>query len=59
MALKTVGQGNEYVTTVMRVQGDKSKLPISSRSANMPKEAAYKIVKEGGEVVASGQFEYG
>lgn len=53
------GKGNEMVADLSRIRGSKSKLPISPKDNNRPKEPTYKIVKKDGEVVKQGQFEYG
>lgn len=56
-----MGIGKEEVTDLSRLQGTRSKFPMSRElgSSNQPKEPSYKIVKMDGEVVTSGSFEYG
>lgn len=53
------GQGGECVSGLRRVEGRETSVPLSAGTADLPKEPSYRIVKEDGEVVASGSFEYG
>ncbi len=53
------GKGGEIVSDLSRIQGNKSKIPMSAKNSSRPKEPTYKIVKKDGEVARQGQFEYG
>ncbi|MFA6239584.1 MAG: hypothetical protein WC655_01570 [Candidatus Hydrogenedentales bacterium] len=53
------GMGDEMVSGLARIRGNKSKLPLSAKDSSRPKEPTYKIVKKDGEVAQQGQFEYG
>ncbi|MFA6239587.1 MAG: hypothetical protein WC655_01585 [Candidatus Hydrogenedentales bacterium] len=53
------GKGGEMVSDLSRIQGNKSKIPMSAKNGSRPKEPTYKIVKKDGEVAKQGQFEYG
>ena len=55
------GKGKEFVTNLLHISGDKTKLNRSKIRGreHYPKEPSYRIVKSDGEVVASGSFEYG
>ncbi len=44
---------------VQHIVGAKTKLPLSTRERNRPKEPSYKITKADGEIVAQGTFKYG
>ena len=58
--LTIVGAGREVITELERVSGDgPSSIEMSARYTTRPKEAAYRITKPDGEIVASGSFEYG
>jgi hypothetical protein len=64
VSFKVQGVGNEVVSNLLlaRKPGSletKSGVELSSKSRNYPKEPEYKILKKGGELVASGTFEYG
>ena len=61
ISFNVAGVANEILTDVARISGDKSIIPRSSirGKENLPKEPSYKIITPGGEVVATGSFEYG
>jgi hypothetical protein len=53
------GAAKEKVIDLIRLNGDKSRIPLSKVEKNRPAEAAFKVMKDGGELVAEGHFEYG
>jgi hypothetical protein len=57
--LELRGRGDEMVSELTRIRGNKTRIPMSGNSVNRPKEPTFKVVKEDGEVVRQGQFEYG
>lgn len=59
LMLQVQGKGKEELTEVRRIEGNKTRIPLSSEEPGRPKEPTYKIVKSDGEVVAAGSFEYG
>lgn len=59
LSFVVTGQANEQVSDLLRIEGDKSRIPRSERVKARPKEAAYKITDAADRVVSSGKFEYG
>ena len=61
MNLDILGSGRDVVYDVMHVSGDKTTIPRSAKPgrADYPREPAFRIVTSEGEVVHSGNFEYG
>lgn len=59
LAFNARGTGMEVVTNLARVSGNKTRIAMSPKSKQRPKEPTYKIVDPSGELVAQGQFEYG
>jgi hypothetical protein len=59
LAFTARGTGMEVVTDLARVSGNKTRIAMSPKSKQRPKEPTYKIVDPSGELVAQGQFEYG
>jgi hypothetical protein len=59
LAFTIVGTAGEEVTALQRISGEKSDIPLSQTNPTRPKEPSFRIVKGDGEVVHSGQFEYG
>lgn len=53
------GAGGEAVTGITHKTGDKTTIRRSAKNSTRPAEPQYKIAREDGELVASGQFEYG
>ncbi len=54
-----VGAGNETVSDITRVSGNKTKLGLSSKRRGRPAEPTYMVTKSDGEIVGKGAFEYG
>lgn len=61
LGLNIEGKGNEFVTDLSRIKGDKTKIPLSQKKnfGHRPTEPTYVITKADGEVVTKGFFEYG
>ena len=59
LAFRVEGAAYEAITDLAHVEGGKTKIPLSPRNQQRPKEPAYKIVTGDGEVVTQGVFEYG
>lgn len=53
------GAAEEFVQQLERKSGKKTKIAMSSKNNSLPKEPKYRIVKDDGELVEQGQFEYG
>jgi len=53
------GTADEVLTDLARVAGTKTEIKLSAKSVTRPAEPLYKIVKDDGEIVAKGRFEYG
>ena len=52
------GQGREIMTNLIH-EGTATRIPLSKNRKERPKEPSYTIVKNDGEIVAKGSFEYG
>ncbi len=59
LEFETLGAARESVSEIRRVSGDKTKIPLSDRDHNRPREPGFKVLTADGEVVAQGQFRYG
>jgi hypothetical protein len=55
------GQGNEDISDLSHIKGDKTKIPLSKVEGltNRPKEPTYTILTADGKTAAQGSFEYG
>ena len=59
MDLAILGNAHEIIDGIRHVSGTQTKHKKSKRHSNRPEEAAYRIIKPDGELIASGSFEYG
>lgn len=61
LGLNIEGKGNEFITDLSRIKGDKTKISLSQKKnfGHRPTEPTYVITKADGEVVTKGFFEYG
>lgn len=59
LSFSTEGQGREIVTDITHFEGSATQVLLSKSRKERPKEPSYTIVKNDGEIVAKGSFEYG
>jgi hypothetical protein len=59
LRLLVIGSGEEIMDDLQHIRGDKTEIVRSKKRKQRPKEATYRILKETGDVVAQGEFEYG
>ena len=59
LSFNVEGVAQELLSDLRRTEGKQTQIAMSRRSSYRPKEPSYRIIKTGGEVVASGSFEYG
>lgn len=53
------GRGKEQVTELIRVSGEKTRIPLSDEERQRPKEPGFKVIRDGGELAYEGSFKYG
>lgn len=53
------GKGKERVVDLAHMTGNSTKIALSEKNTQRPKEPMYKIVTEDGETASQGTFEYG
>lgn len=59
LAMEAVGVAEERISSLYRLKGNGTGVPMSRRSVRAPKEPFWKIVTAEGEILAEGNFEYG
>jgi hypothetical protein len=61
LSFTIIGQGNEDISDLSHIKGDKTKIPLSKVDglSRRPKEPTYKILSADGKTAAQGSFEYG
>jgi hypothetical protein len=57
--LEIEGTGKCFVTEVLRVSGDKTRIACSRLYPDRPQEPEYAITKPDGQLVSHGRFRYG
>lgn len=53
------GRGKEQVIELIRVSGERTRIPLSDEDRQRPREPGFKVVREGGELAFEGSFKYG
>jgi hypothetical protein len=61
LSLSIRGQGNEDISDISHIRGNKTKIPLSEKEGltHRPKEPTFTVLKADGEIAAQGSFEYG
>jgi len=59
LQFRLLGGAREAVVDLRRIQGKKTRIPMSESKSYRPKEPSYRIAKLTGEMVAQGAFSYG
>lgn len=53
------GQAGEEIASLMRIEGDQTKIAMSEADPSQPREPKWMVTLEDGEVVTKGDFHYG